>query len=239
MKFQRKMVSNGSRALAILGSIVRAIELDADELDVDGIVLSFRNYPLHSTTALLEEDTIEVFISGAPWLEERELEIEDVGVIVYIKPSSISGYGLRLRSLYEILPRTVISLDLDFLRKLSHITTVSGVEFIALYRGEGSLLLLEGDRYKVTIPGIEVLATIHTHPEGACELSNADVRSAAYTLADLALFEAIVTPTCAFYIARIGFLDEYEFEKLLNNESGIADPLELTTVKAERLRLPI
>ena len=238
MKFQSRLVSGGSRALAILGSIIKVIEFDAEELDVDKVTLSFNN-PSHNTIdlLLLNSSDVEVLVSGAPWLEERELELEGLGVLIHIRPSSAPSHGLRLRTVYEILPRIVINLDSGILRKLSRTTTRSGVEFIALYREDGSLVLLEGDRYKVSIPTIEVLAAVHTHPEGSCGFSRADVRSAVYALTDLALFEAVVTPTCAFYIARIGFLDESDFERLLNIEGDIATPMELATVRFEKLWL--
>jgi len=237
VKFQRRVVSRGSRVLAILGSIVRVVEFDAVELDVDRVTLSF-GYPRKSDLSfLLEGDTVEAFIGGAPWFEGRELELEDIGVSVYVKPSNTLSEGLRFRFIYEVLPKLVISLDLDMLRELALITTRGGVEFIALYMEGGSLLVLEGDRYKVTIPSLEALAAIHTHPDGGCGLSEADVKSAAHALADLALFEAVVTPSCAFYIARIGFLDEPDFELLLNNSGGMVNPVELATVKAGRTAL--
>jgi len=47
MKFQSRLVSGGSRALAILGSIIKVIEFDAEELDVDKVTLSFNN-PSHN-----------------------------------------------------------------------------------------------------------------------------------------------------------------------------------------------
>ena len=237
MKFQSRLVSRGSRVLAILGSIIKVIEFDAEELDVDKVTLSFNN-PSHNTIdLLLNSSDVEVLVSGAPWLEERELELEGLGVLIHIRPSSAPSHGLRLRTVYETLPRIVINLDSGILRKLSRTTTRSGVEFIALYMEDGSLVLLEGDRYKVSIPSIEVLAAIHTHPEGACGFSRADVRSTVHALTDLALFEAVVTPTCAFYMARIGFPDESDFERLLNIEGDIATPMELATVKFEKLWL--
>ncbi len=237
MKFQKRVVSKGSRVLAILGSIIKVIELDADELDVNRVTLSFHYSTILPLRSLLEEGSLEVFVNGAPWLEERSLELEDIGVLVSVKPSNALKGGLRLRSIYENLPKIVIALDLDLLRRLSHKTTMSGVEFIALYGNGGSLLVLEGDKYSVTIPAVESLARIHTHPEGACRLSRIDVRSAIRALADLSLFEAVVTPTCAFYITRIGFLDESEFEKLLNSEVDIVDSLDMVTVNAEKLEL--
>jgi|GEM_PF-752929 hypothetical protein len=237
MKFQRRGVSEGSRVLAILGSIVRVVELDAVELDVDRVTLSFGSPGEPSLSFLLEEDNVDVFVSGAPWLEERRLEFKDIGVSVRVVPSNTLLRGFKLRSIYEVLPKLVISLDLGMLRELSLITTRSGIEFIALYMEDGSLVVLEGDRHRVTIPSLEALAAVHTHPDGGCGLSEADVRTAAYALADLELFEAIVTPSCTFYIARIGFLGESDFEVLLNNRGGMVDPVELDTVRAGRMAL--
>lgn len=235
MRSQRMTVTRGSRVLAILGSIIRFVELDAEELNVDDVMVCFPSNP-NSYLDLMEE-VIEVRVTGAPWVEDGEINLDNVDVRISVKRGVRSGYCLTLRDLYVELPKITIVSDLAVLKPLSYATSRTGVEYMVLYREEGYAILLEGERLHVTIPYLESLGVVHTHPEGSCAFSEADIRSATYTLSDLALFEAIVTPTCSLYIARIGFLDEHDFEKLLNHRGVISEPLRLNTIMIERIMI--
>lgn len=236
VKFQAKFVTEGSRLVAILGNLVKSIELEAEDLDVDSITLRFNGRDELDVESLVSSDTLDVDVSGANWVSGYELTLEDLMVRVLVKPARLRG-GVKLRSVYELVPEVALRFDNSLLTNLSKRTTLDGVEYIALYTSKGFIVVLEGDVHRVTIPYVEALGVIHTHPEGACGFSEADVRSTAYALADLTLFEAIVTPTCAFYIARVGFVDEVDFETLLNNRGGIVEPVNLATVKMRKLRL--
>jgi len=235
MKFQELLVTDGSKVAGILGSIVKAIESDALELNVEEVSLCFNGVCRLDIELLTSSGGIDVEVSGAPWLSEMELSLEDLMVEISLKPSSSPRRGVKLSAIYESLPELILKLDSSMLRALSKRTTLDGVEYMALYMDRGSVAVLEGDVHKVTIPSIEALGIVHTHPEGACGFSEVDVRSTAYALSNLTLFEAVTTPSCAFYIARIGFLDEKDFETLLNNTGGITTPARLPSIKIGRL----
>lgn len=208
MKWQTAKRTRASAALALLAAVIRVIERDAEELDPRVVRLS--PDPL---VAAIGGEGMELCASGVDW----ELGEEEVGdSVVRVERCEAAG-GRRLSEIYEEIPLLVPRLDGEELRRLARITSEEGVEYMIIYANDGTAYMLEGDEYSVTVPSVPAVGRVHTHPEGSCGLSSRDARSAAYSLADLSLFEAAATESCYFYAARIGFLAVEEYAKLLNS----------------------
>ncbi|MFN4046080.1 MAG: hypothetical protein ACK4H7_01910 [Acidilobaceae archaeon] len=236
VKRQRVAVTEGSKVSGFVGGVLRSLEGVVEVLDVDSIYVY---PPLSSVSAVLGLfglEEVTVFVWGSELSEFVEFELEELGLTVVLKPLEGPVRGVPLRKVYGELPKIVLTLDSSILKALASRTSVDGVEYMVVYGLDGLAYMLEGDVHRVTIPGVDAVGLAHTHPEGACGLSRADVRSSVYALTDLVLFEAAVTPTCAFYIARIGLLYEEDFALLLN-KGDILEPLELRTVSAKAILL--
>ncbi len=219
-----------------MGGVLRRLEDEVEVLDVDSIHVYPPLSSLSAVLDLLGLEEVTVFVWGSELSELVEFELEELGLTVALKPSGGLVRGVSLRKVYEELPRIVLTLDSPTLKAFASRTSVDGLEYMVVYGLDGLAYMLEGDVHRVTIPGVDAASIVHTHPEGACGLSRADVRSSAYALTDLVLFEAAVTPTCAFYIARIGLLYEEDFAFLLNS-GDILEPLKLKSLIANAMPL--
>lgn len=220
MRWQRETVTEGSREIALISSLLRLVERDAEELDVDAVRVS--PDPLEA----LVEGRLEFCVSGAEWLSEDSEELEGIGAEVVVR--RCTGGGRRLRDLYAALPLIPPRRDGSLLKNLARRTSESGVEYIVFYSKDGRAYLLEGEEYQVIVPHIPMVGSVHTHPEDHCGLSRRDVESALYAMAELSFFEASATPSCYFYMARLGFMHVDDFAYLLNRE--LMEPVSLRSV---------
>ncbi|MEN3000081.1 MAG: hypothetical protein ABDH61_05870 [Acidilobaceae archaeon] len=223
MRWQEERVTEGSRAVALVAALLRAVERDAEELDEESVFVS--------PDPLERPWEQEYCVSGAEWVEDASEELEDLGIEVTVKRCGRGGR--RIRELYEALPLLPPRLDRALLKSLARETSRSGVEFMVIYSAGGAAYLLEGEKYEVVVPQLSVPGAVHTHPEGHCGLSRRDVESALYALADLSFFEASATPSCYFYLSRSGFLSVDDFASLLNREA--IEPMRLQSARVERV----
>ena len=223
MKRQEERITEGSRAVALVSALLRAVERDAEELDIESIWIS--------PDPLERPWEREFCVSGAECLEESSEELEDVGVEITVRQCGKGGR--KIKDLYESLPLLPVKLDGALLKSLARETSQSGVEFMVIYSAGGAAFVLEGEKYEVIVPQLSVPGIVHTHPEGHCGLSRRDVESALYALADLSFFEASATPSCYFYLSRLGFLNVDDFANLLNKEA--LEPLRLPSARLERV----
>ena len=69
-------------------------------------------------------------------------------------------------------------------------------------------MMLEGEYLRVRIPRVKTVLSIHTHPEGACGLSKADIETGLDLLSEGGVMEAAATPSCAFIMMREGAVSE-------------------------------
>lgn len=214
MKWQTAERTRASAAVATLAAVIRIIEREAEELDPSGVRLS----PDPVAEVLRGRESLELCASGIDW----ELGEESEGAMVRVEKCEIEG-GRRLSEIYEEIPLLIPMLDGREIKELASITTEEGIEYMIIYAHDGTAYMLEGDEYSVTVPSVPAVGRVHTHPEGSCGFSSRDARSAAYSLADLSLFEAAATESCYFYAARVGFLEVGEYARLLNS-GDIAEP---------------
>ncbi|MCE4600658.1 MAG: hypothetical protein F7C38_03745 [Desulfurococcales archaeon] len=145
-------------------------------------------------------------------------------------------WGVRLGSLYEALPSLVLRTDASLYKKLAFETTRSGIEYMGIYTVNGLLAVFEGEHYRVTLPFVKSVASVHTHPEGSCLLSLKDVESGLDLLVEGGLFIAAVTTSCAFVMYRHGLVLEDDFfrvkEALLKARGrGSLDSLRLDSIR--------
>ncbi len=133
-------------------------------------------------------------------------------------------WGVGARSLYESLPRQVLHADAGEIKPLASRTSRDGIEYMVIYVDGGDAYFFEGEHYRVRLPFVNAVATIHTHPEGACMMSVHDIESGLDLLVEGGIFEAAATTSCAFVMQRIGPVLEDDFfrvkEVILAARSG-------------------
>ncbi len=144
--------------------------------------------------------------------------------------------GVPASEVYNLVPTWVLREDSLILKNLALKTTENGIEFIVLYTSKGFSLVLEGEYLRVRLPFVSVAASVHTHPEGGCGLSLADIVSGLDLLAETGLFEAAVTKTCAAILYRVGPVSEDDYiearKAILEARKGReVGPLTLKTVR--------
>ncbi|MEB3774676.1 MAG: hypothetical protein GSR86_07120 [Desulfurococcales archaeon] len=210
MKYQEASVTPGSRYLAVLYRLVDVLETrlaeyyDPREVLVDETSVSLENVMRGDRVRLIiynigEEGVID------------EYQLKDAGTSIVIEARGTSYTGIGYEDLLEIISRAPFRLDKDLIRSLAINTSRSGIEYMLLYTESGLNLRLEGEHLRVRIPFVKTIASIHTHPEGACGLSKADLASGLDLLVEGGVLEASATPTCGFLMYRRGFIDEDDY----------------------------
>lgn len=229
MSFKREWerTTRASIALAVAHSIVRAVESNVEEPDYEAIRVRI---PFDISRAIEAEVLdVEVYIPGI--LELRESYTLSNGLLVNVA-SGDAFNGVKLKDLMRRLPAIAWKLDGPEIASLASETSRSGVEYMVIYFYDGISLWLEGDVHRVTLPGIKnAVGAIHTHPEGSCALSRADVLSSLDLMIEGGIFEGAATEKCMFYIVRFSLLTENDYIKLLNVKDGLWEPETLESVE--------
>lgn len=207
MKQQWIEKTRGSRLAAAYYAVVTAIEDEALESEEDpvGVEVDERLLDPDWVALQLESGRLTVRASVA-----ERLVIEAAGAEIIVEPDP-GLWGVPLESLYRLVPRAVLSSDSSLLKRLAYRTAVDGIEYLVLYPEAGEALVLEGEYLRVSVPFARVAASVHTHPEGPCGLSDKDVESALDLLAEGGLFEAAVTTSCAALVYRVGPVQEDDY----------------------------
>ncbi len=145
-------------------------------------------------------------------------EVYNVGdLTIEVKSGNVKD-GVGLLRLYERTPVNVVALDRELLRHLAQETSSTGVEYMLIYLEDGKVAVLEGERFRVSVPFVNSLAMLHTHPSGACGLSQKDLKSGIELLTEEGLFSGAVTPECAYIMYREGLVDEEDFIRVKKGE---------------------
>ena len=217
-KEQYLLETTGSRYLAVVYSVIDAIEKNYDE-SFDLLEVGIPAYLLSPS------DTLELLNSGHQELVVRvnvptirgilgEYETREGPVIVIESDPECSCESL-LSSLYRIAPAKAIQADSSLIRNSAQATASGGSEYMYIYSDGGLLVVLEGERGYVRIPFVRAVMSVHTHPGGPCGLSLADVRSGLDLLSEGGLAEAAALTRCAFIMYREGLVLEDDYIKLI------------------------
>ncbi len=230
MKWQEVRETRGSAYAALLYAVLTTIEETAETEEalwgsrVPGLLLD----PVSALSEVRLSSRIEVYVPGTSG--SRVVEVGGTAVTLrFVEPRS--GY-VGVDALYSTAYRATLMLDRDLVARLAGETTETGVEYMLLYAEDGSVLVLEGERYRVRIPRVKVVMAYHTHPEGHCGLSAKDVESALDLLTEGGLASGSATPTCAAVLYRHGLVDEDEYVALRGGKQ-----VEGRTIRAAYLRL--
>jgi len=221
LKRQELLTTKASKYIAVAAAVIAGVEDVWDEsFDLLSVPIPWWLESPWETLAEVEkarDGRLEVEV-GVPekghifedYLDDLDLTVEIVG-----DPELRFSGGWTLRNLYKRVPLSPLSLDSEIIRSLAIETTKSGVEYMMLYLKTGSLVLLEGEHFRVSVPLVSFSRVIyHTHPHGACGLSLADIKSTAEFLVNGGLGGAAATDSCASYMLRLGFVCEDDFISL-------------------------
>ena len=210
-KEQALLRTSGSLGFALLYAVITHIEDLADERGLDlgdfSVSWALKDRLLSNPMSLLASGRVEVFSSRVSEPVSRRVEIWGKTIDIAVTP----GFGEEsIIGLYRSAAR-MLSLDASIVREKAAVTSRSGTEFMFIYLDNGELAMFEGEVYRVRLPFVRAVATVHTHPEGSCGLSLPDIQSGLDLLSEGGLLSGAATPTCLAYMARIGLLtiDDY------------------------------
>jgi len=201
----------GSVGMAVLHALIIFVEDHAEET---GLSLGDFTVPWRLKDTLREDPRriiawgeAVVYTSRSSEPAVREVEIAGERIELRIEP----GFGDEsFLTLYDEPPR-ILRNDRELIRRKAEETTATGVEYMFLYLSDGSVAMFEGEHYRVRLPFVEAAATLHTHPEGACGLSDADIQSGLDLLVSGGLMTGAATPSCIAFMLRKGLVSEEDY----------------------------
>jgi len=167
VKRQSETRTAGSLYASLVSAVLSFIE---DNVEEEGQLWGSKvpAYLLSPSDALRElerRSSIELVIPGSTASEELSI----AGKSLRLVSGQLSSDHVGVERLYLAAPRSVLRLDRHLLARYAEETTETGVEFMFIYANTGDLLVLEGERYRVSIPRVRASMIFHTHPEGlAC-----------------------------------------------------------------------
>ncbi len=221
MKKQELIVTRASKYIAVISSVIAAVEDVWDEsfemLSVDVPWWLGDPWDVLSKIDRLSGGSLKVSI-GVPergLIRDEYIDDIDVNVEVFGDPEMRFEDGRSLRDLYIKTSLAPVSLDSTMIRSLALKTSRDGIEFMIMYLKTGSVAIFEGEHFRVSLPAVWFSKVIyHTHPHGSCGLSVADIKSTLEFLVNGGLAGAAATDSCVSYMLRMGFVDENDFIKI-------------------------
>jgi len=235
LRFQEAIVTNGSIYMAVMYHIVSTIETRIpEEIHIDEVVVDERALDPDNVTGS-RSMAVRLYNIGVESRLVETINLKDAGVTLEIYFEGPAYYGIPYRDIFNIIYDKVFKLDSTLLRRLAFETTKTGIEYILLYTDTGLVAVLEGEPLRVRIPFIKTAASIHTHPEGGCGLSKADIQSGLDLLVEGGLIEAAVTPSCGFVMYRRGLVNEDDYIKMKMHKGDIVSDRILDSIVFRRL----
>jgi len=210
--------TRGSEVLAVLGAVLEKVEILSDYLEKEPAEIEMEEWILDVDIVLnrIAEGLLDLRVRAPQEILEKagiaETRLELSGRSVLLRLiGDPELWGVPASSLYDKLPRAILRMDGHIFKQLAFETSRNGIEYMGIYVREGVVAFFEGEHYRVSLPFVRSLASIHTHPEGACSLSLPDIRSGLDLLVEGGFFEAAVTPSCAAVMYRIGLVSEDDY----------------------------
>jgi len=228
VKRQSETRTAGSLYASLVSAVLSFIE---DNVEEEGQLWGSKvpAYLLSPSDALRELErrpSIELVIPGSRASEELSI----AGKSLRLLSGQLSSDHVGVERLYLAAPRSVLRLDRHLLARYAQETTETGVEFMFIYANTGDLLVLEGERYRVSIPRVRASMIFHTHPEGACGLSGKDIESALDLLTEGGLASGSVTKSCAALVYRVGVVNEDEYLSFKSGKVASYRTLRIETI---------
>ncbi len=213
-----------SKSIAVLYAIVTGLEEIVEDEGLDpgrvslgwGLLDEIREDP----GKVIESGIVNV---GYPGLVQSIVRRVDSGVGELTVVMEDNEYNMNFYDLYDEIVKILLKDSFEFAMKASY-TTKTGIEFIFFYLEDGSVAMLEGEHFRVRLPRLRAVASIHTHPEGACGLSRADVESGLDLLSEGGLALGAATPSCMFIMYRRYLISEDDYvilKKLIYKNKNI------------------
>ncbi len=142
----------------------------------------------------------------------------------YEEKKVLFEYGegpLHYRDLYTYLKEKTASLLSTYITELLERTYSLGKEHALLLLPDGKIVLLEGERGKISLPEIKACVFLHTHPSYLCLPSKTDVRQAASFFMNGGYINIIVSRRCMFSFYKTWMLGEEDILALRELEGKI------------------
>ncbi|MEM4429070.1 MAG: hypothetical protein QXJ33_04435, partial [Acidilobaceae archaeon] len=138
-KWQTSAITQASTLLSIASSIIKLIELDAEDLDT-GFIRVYPNILDYDIVGkAVVEGLLRVYVDGASWISESKTRIVDLNLDIVIENKRLPNSSIKLKNLYERIPLVPLIFDSTLLRSLAYKTSISGIEYIIIYSLQGSL----------------------------------------------------------------------------------------------------
>ncbi len=240
MKKQWMTRTNGAMKLAVYHKILKFIEDIAEEEGIEPSEITLSESILDSYLIEYSNELTLEYNSGSLQGTRREetIRLGDREIRIILEPSG-ELLGVTAGVVYERVPRIVLSEDSSLLKKIAFETTMNGIEYMGVYLNDGQVFFVEGELYRVSLPFVKSLATIHTHPEPACWLSLKDIESGLDLLVEGGLFASAVTQSCASIMYRTGFVIEDDYislkEFILSKGKDVSKLSTLRSVRISRV----
>ncbi len=230
-------VTRGGRIIALYSVLLDLLEELSEESGIPPweFLLSEKVLDLSNAEP---GDYLVSYSPGVSSVKSKSIIINNYKYNIILEPGNVD-MGVSPIDLYEGVPHIVLREDSTIWKKLAFETTMSGIEYMGIYLDDGRVLFVEGEVFRVKLPFIRALASIHTHPEPHCLLSLKDVESGLDLLVEGGLFEAAATQSCAHIMYRIGLVNEDDYialrEFIVSKGKEFSVLSKLSTVKFSRV----
>ena len=208
-KEERIFTTRASVSLAVLNAIINNIEDIIEEYNLNINDLSLRWGSVDSILNPSENIYIKIYYKYNLNIN-KNIDINNININISIN----EGYGdMGFLMLYDLVEKIILQDAFEYAIKASY-TTRTGIEFIFYYLDDGRIAMFEGEYHRVRLPKVRAVASIHTHPEGACGLSKQDIESGLDLLAEGGLLLGAATTSCMAVMRRRFMVSEEDYLKI-------------------------
>ncbi len=229
-KYQDLKVTEASLIISLLYKLVTILEDTYDDA-YDLFDASININDITPLGMITKKREIKIGVN-TPWdFEDVEEEIGNKKLRI-VKERYVRSH-VSIKKIYNLIPLIPYKYDINIIKELARKTTSTGIEYLLLYDESSNLTILEGELFRVRLPFVKVIYSMHTHPLGHCGLSQPDVNSGLDLLSEGGISSSASTENCAAIMHRIGLVLEDDYIKIKSSKGEVSG--NLTSIKFSKI----